>query len=110
DFFKRKEQEFIQEADYTISLTEKGKDIIHSWNELAGQPVPIKVIPCCADLNHFSKENIDINKRTEIQRDLGITPDDLVLTYLGSIGTWYMLPEMLDFFQTLLSERPNSKL
>ncbi len=59
NFFKKKEQEFLSEADHTISLTYKGRDEIHSWNEIPGQPIPIEVIPCCADLEHFKAENAD---------------------------------------------------
>jgi glycosyltransferase involved in cell wall biosynthesis len=108
-FFKKKEREFLEEADHTISLTAKGKDIIHSWHGLNGQPIPIEVIPCCADLNHFSASSINAQVRQALIVEYSILPDDLVITYLGSIGTWYMLPEMLDFFGQLLSQRPRSK-
>jgi glycosyltransferase involved in cell wall biosynthesis len=67
------------------------------------------VIPCCADLGHFSTENISIEKKMELAAKLGVAPDDLVLTYLGSVGTWYMLPEMMEFFKELLRERPTAK-
>jgi glycosyltransferase involved in cell wall biosynthesis len=109
DFFKRKEQQFLTHANCTVSLTERGRDIIHSWKEIPGQPVPIEVIPCCADLGHFSSENVSLGKKTKLATELGITADDLVLTYLGSVGTWYMLPEMMDFFSVLLRERPTAK-
>ena len=44
-----------------------------------------------------------------IRKELGINKDDFVLSYVGSIGTWYMLDEMLDFFKTLNEKKPNSK-
>lgn len=109
-FFKQKEKEFLQEADCTVSLTAKGRDIIHSWKELKGQPLPIEVIPCCADLTHFSEDTIDREKLDTLRSELGIHSDGPVLAYLGSVGTWYMLPEMLDFFKVLLSEKPRAKL
>jgi len=34
---------------------------------------------------------------------------ELVLGYLGSIGTWYMLNEMLGFFKVLLKTYPKAK-
>jgi len=110
DFFKRKEKAFLQEADHTISLTATGRDIIHSWTTLAGQPLPIEVIPCCADLDHFSPENTDFPLQDALKMELNISPSDLVITYLGSIGTWYMLPEMLRFFKLLSDARPEAKL
>lgn len=109
DYFKRKEIEFLSNADYSISLTEKGKDIIHSWNTVKNQPVPVEVIPCCADLNHFHPSNAETGLQIELKKRFGLPEDDFVITYLGSIGTWYLLDEMLDFFKVLLKKRPNSK-
>ena len=109
DYFKRKEIAFLENADYSISLTEKGKDIIHSWKTIIKQPVPVKVIPCCADLNHFHPSQVDSSIQVSLKTQFGLTEDDFVITYLGSIGTWYLLDEMLDFFHVLLKNRPNSK-
>lgn len=108
-YFKKKEIEFLTKADYTISLTENGKNEIHNWNTIPNQPIPIEVIPCCADLNHFSHKNTNSNKVNQLKKEFGIKQDDFILSYLGSIGTWYMLPEMLHFFKELLKEKPNSK-
>ena len=108
-YFKMKEREFLSEADHTISLTYKGKEVIHSWPEVDGQPIPIEVIPCCADLDHFNTINIDHRKKQRLQKRLGLNGKEMTLTYLGSIGTWYMLDEMLDFFKTLYNSRPESR-
>lgn len=108
-FFKKQEKRFLNAADYTISLTEAGKNIIQSWKELAHQPVPIQVIPCCADLDLFNHNNIDAQRVAELRTKFGIAESDFVISYLGSIGTWYMLPEMLDFFKVLLRYKPESK-
>jgi glycosyltransferase involved in cell wall biosynthesis len=108
-FFKKKEKEFFSEADYSICLTENGRKEIHTWKEVKNQPVRVEVIPCCADLKMFSRENVNQNQLKQLQKKLGIQEDDFVLSYLGSIGTWYMLDEMLDFFRILLSKKPKSK-
>ena len=102
NYFKKKETAFLQHADYTISLTENGKKEIKSW-KLPNQS-PIKVIPCCTDEELFKVENVS-SKREE----LGIKKDDFILSYVGSIGTWYMLDEMLDFFSVLNKMMPNAK-
>lgn len=109
DFFKRKEKQFLSNADYTISLTENGKHEIQSWKEIPHQPIPIQVIPCCADLEKFSPKNVDYQKLNELRNQFSISENDFVLSYLGSIGTWYLLDEMLDFFNCLLKQKPNSK-
>lgn len=101
-FFKKKEKEFLQFSNHTISLTSNGKKEIESWN-LSNQS-PITIIPCCVDENLFNKKNI-VDKRTE----LGISITDFVISYVGSIGTWYMLDEMLSFFKILSLKKENAK-
>jgi glycosyltransferase involved in cell wall biosynthesis len=115
DFFKRKELEFIQEANAIVSLTQNGKDEILSWQTLSNTPLALKtqvlqieVIPCCVDTELFNIKNTDSKNKNEIQSKLGITNKKWVLGYVGSIGTWYMLPEMLDFFKVLKKYKPES--
>lgn len=110
NYFKRKEVEFLSNADYSITLTKKAKTIIHGWKNVKNQPVPIQVIPCCADLDHFKAENVDLELREKLMDEIGILDNEFVVTYLGSIGTWYMLDEMLDFFRILLRTKPNALL
>ncbi|MCK9254274.1 MAG: glycosyltransferase family 4 protein [Bacteroidales bacterium] len=107
DYFKRKEKVFLENADYTVSLTNAGKDIIH--NKFNFPNIPIEVIPCCADINHFDYNKISEAKTNELRTKLKISKDDFVLSYLGSIGTWYMLDEMLDFFKVLKLRYKNAK-
>lgn len=108
-FFKQKEKDFLSQADYTISLTEAGKKILQARNEIPNQPIPIQVIPCCADLDLFSPNSVDEKLKTELRKKFQLTGNEFVLSYLGSIGTWYMLDEMLDFFKRLLEKKPDAK-
>ena len=107
-YFKQKEKEFLKEADYIISLTNAGKKELE---RMVGNAhlLNIKVIPCCVDTNLFNRINIDQNKFDNYKTKLNIKEDDFVISYLGAIGTWYMLDEMLSFFQRLLIHKPNSK-
>lgn len=107
-YFKKKEIEFLSAADHTVSLTENAKQEIYSWKEFKNKQIPITVIPCCADLNLFSQKNIDITQQLELKQNLNIPKTDFILSYLGSIGTWYMLDEMLDFFSCLIKVKPAS--
>lgn len=108
-FFKKKEIEFLLNSDYTISLTENAKTEMESWKALQGRKLSIEVIPCCADLELFSSSRVDQAEKDLLKKKLGIGSGDLVISYLGSIGTWYMLDEMLDFFKQLSSSRPDAK-
>ncbi len=102
-FFKRKEKEFLLEADAVVSLTHNAAHEIHSWPGM--HHVPITVIPCCADLDHYRSGEAQKQRWVE---QLNISPNNFVLSYLGSLGTWYMLPEMLDFFRELLKIKPEA--
>lgn len=108
-FFKQKEKQFLAEADHIISLTYRGRSIIHSWQNIPGQPLPISVIPCCVDTDHFDPAKVDPKEREQLKDKLGIEPEDKVLTYLGSLGTWYMVEEMLLFFKELIKDHPEYK-
>ncbi|MCH2231483.1 MAG: glycosyltransferase [Crocinitomicaceae bacterium] len=108
NYFKRKEIQFFNHSDYTISLTENGKNEICSWPKIK-EDIKIKVIPCCVDLNKFDPKKIDQTHIDERKLELGFSSKDYVLGYVGSIGTWYMLDEMMDYFKVLSAKKENTK-
>jgi glycosyltransferase involved in cell wall biosynthesis len=105
-FFKKKEKEMLKSSDAIISLTHKAKSIILNWN-LKINDSKITVIPCCADLNHFSISNVEENKLSVFKNNFPQLKNKFVLSYVGSLGTWYMADEMLEFFK-VLSEKADS--
>lgn len=96
-YFKKKEKEFLRNADYTISLTHNAKEEIENWK--LPNSSSIEVIPCCVDTNLF----------TSPERVPQTSDTPFTISYLGSIGTWYMLEEMLQFFKRLLHSKPEAK-
>jgi hypothetical protein len=52
-YYKAREAQYLQNADYIISLTHAGKKEMSRWPSFNPQ-VPLQVIPCCADMDHFS--------------------------------------------------------
>ena len=107
-YFKKKEKQFIKESDTTISLTQNAKREIEQHiisnkqiNKSTNQQINITVIPTCADLDHFNPAKVKDEKMAKLREELGIQPNDFVVLYLGSLGTWYMLEEMLDFYDEL---------
>lgn len=107
-FFKNKEREFLLHSDYIISLTNNAKNEINAW-KVSSRPLPVEVIPCCADTNLFSCEKITEERRKYTNINLNIPENSFVLSYSGAIGTWYLLDEMLLFFKTLLQSKPQAK-
>lgn len=108
NFFKKKEIQFFESAYQVISLTENGKQEIHSWKTIRNNPIPIEVIPCCADMSVFDFHKIDEISLNQLKEKIGIEPNVPVISYLGSVGTWYMADEMLDFFITYKKRHANA--
>jgi glycosyltransferase involved in cell wall biosynthesis len=105
-FFKKKEKQFLLEADAVVSLTQNAADEIHSWAGM--ENVPITVIPCCADLHLYQAKAVDDPNVLKWRKMLDLSAQKFVLSYLGSLGTWYMLNEMLDYFSVLLKVKPDA--
>ncbi|MFZ7107217.1 MAG: glycosyltransferase [Bacteroidota bacterium] len=108
-FFKRFEAKFLNSASYTVCLTESARQEIWSWRTIPHQPIRIKVIPCCVDTEVFDPGKVNLEDRQKMQSELKLHPDDLVLSYIGAIGTWYLLDEMLAFFRQLKFSYPKAK-
>ncbi len=100
------ERGLIRRADALVVLTERAAEILtqdRSWRLPAG--ITPQVIPCCADLEPRPQER-------------GALPGDLahrltgrfVLAYVGSLGTWYLLEEMVAFYRGLLARKPEAHL
>lgn len=88
-FYKRIERKLYREADHIISLTEAAVPIIR---EMTRPATAVTVIPCCADFQHFNV--LPAERRAELRHRLAIPSDGLVVGYVGSLGTWYLVEEM----------------
>ena len=108
-YFKSKEVTLFENSDGIISLTQNAKNEIVSNIAPNVRAEKITVIPCCAHLDLFNKECININTQDNFRKELGIQATDTVLSYLGSVGSWYRLDEMFVFFSRLLLQKPTAK-
>lgn len=102
--WKAKERAFVADADRIVVLTGAARDEITGWAEYRGQPV--SVIPCSVD--HEAFDIAAPENRGQARAELGIPGDAVVLAYLGSIGTVYLLREMLHFFARMKAARPGA--
>jgi glycosyltransferase involved in cell wall biosynthesis len=57
-------------------------------------------------MSHFTL--VSHSRKAASRQLLGIAPDRLVISYLGSVGSWYMLDEMLRLFKIILKRKPNA--
>ena len=94
---KRFERRFLLAADHVVSLTHAAVREMKGFDYLQGRLPAITVIPTCANLTHF--------KPLPLEHASG----NLVLGYVGTVGTWYLFDEVARCFALLLTLRPDAK-
>lgn len=107
-YFKARESDFLNEAEHIVSLTHAGEQILLARPDRRANGPPITVIPCCADFDHFTPPSA--TERAARRAELGVAPDSKLVVYLGSIGTWYMLDEMLDFVRVYRERHASARM
>lgn len=108
-FFKKKESEAVFKNDGIVCLTHAAEKIIKEWKEYR-KDIPLQVIPCSVDLELFSPGKINENEKTNLRSELNIAKDDFIISYLGSIGGWYLVDEMMQFCKVLFAKMPAAKI
>lgn len=108
NFFKRREAESVLKSDGIVCLTYAAEKIIKEWKEYR-KDIPLQVIPCCADLGLFDPGKITEAEKSSLRSELNISKDDLVVSYLGSVGGWYLVDEMMQFCKILADRMPSTK-
>lgn len=101
------EKRLLKDSDGFVVLTEKAREILFPESketnfDSLGRPV--EVIPCCVDLKRFDIREEQF--RREVRARLNIE-NRFVVTYTGSLGTWYLAGEMADFMQAAREKIPS---
>jgi glycosyltransferase involved in cell wall biosynthesis len=109
NYFKRKEAEAVAKSDGIVCLTYAAENIIKEWKEYNSE-VPLEVIPCSADLELFNPGSITEVEKETLKKELNISNNDFIISYLGSIGGWYLTDEMMQFCKMLSDRIPATKL
>lgn len=91
------EGHLLRRADAIITLTEASVPIVEEWRDRAVGRAPISVITTCTDLDRFRPA-------------AGNQDRPFTLGYVGSLGTWYMVDEMLRLFVAVKSLRADARL
>lgn len=94
------ERRIYSSANGLVVLSENIKDFFITSSYLLTQRAikqrNISVIPCCVDTAKFNKEG---NPDRKLSEQLNLD-NKFVFLYSGSLGTWYLFNEMIDFFMT----------
>jgi glycosyltransferase involved in cell wall biosynthesis len=107
-YFIQKEKEQVAMCDGIVCLTFAAEKIIRQLPEYKSS-IPLSVIPCSADMDLFDPSTITAAEKQQLQNELNIGENDFIISYLGSIGGWYMTSEMLRFCKRLSDKIPQAK-
>jgi glycosyltransferase involved in cell wall biosynthesis len=94
---KTLEKSLLLSSDHVVTLTNASVAEIRSFPYKSTAGLPLSVIPTCTDLTRF-------------QPGPTRAASPFVLGYIGSVGTWYLLDELLGAFKVMLRLEPDSKL
>jgi len=108
NYFKKQEALQVKASDGIVCLTHAAEKIIRQWPEFKNG-TPLAVIPCSADLELFDPAKISAEEKLALEQKLGIGANDFIVSYLGSIGGWYLTAEMLRFCKVLSERLPAAK-
>ncbi|GAB4093970.1 glycosyltransferase family protein [Flaviaesturariibacter terrae] len=102
------ERNLFRKSEHIISLTHRAKGmVLEMYPERRAED--ITVIPCCVDLSLFDPKAIPAAETEALRARLGLQ-GATVFGYVGSIGTAYMVPELLECFKTIKTRVPDAKL
>lgn len=107
-YFIKKEKEQVAMCDGIVCLTYAAEKIIRQLPEYKSS-IPLSVIPCSADMDLFDPSTINAAQKQQLQKELNIGEKDFIISYLGSIGGWYMTSEMLRFCRRLSEKIPKAR-
>ena len=89
---KTYERRLFRRSDGMVVLTRALARWLREERKLGPRPL-VEVVPCCVDMERFRPMD---DARERLRRELGLG-DDFTLLYAGSLGTWYLEPEMARF-------------
>lgn len=97
---KKVEDFLIARSSHVIFQTNAGARL--ALKDSPKNNTKVSIINNTADFDRFGL--VDEQLRIELKANLGINPEDVCVGYSGSLGFWYLIDEMLLFFE-LFRER-----
>jgi glycosyltransferase involved in cell wall biosynthesis len=96
---KAVEKILLKKADAIVVLTKKHYEKLIDLPYLKKKNPFVSIIPCCVDMGRFKS---NMNNGRGVLKKYNITADKLFI-YPGKLGTFYLVKEMMDFFECAAS-------
>lgn len=94
----------VKSAEEIIVPTKKVKELLTSY----GVPGDITVIPTGIDLARFGKRDSD-ELRAEYRRELGLSPENEVILYLGRVSREKNIEEIMRYLDHFFAAHPKAR-
>ena len=108
NYFKIKEEEEIKISDGMVCLTFAAEKIIKQLPYFKKEVI-LEVIPCSVDMDLFNPDKINNQQKEVLRNELKIKESDFIISYLGSIGGWYLTDEMMQFCKAVSDKISNAR-
>jgi len=96
---RRCEDFLLTHADFSTVETRSHEALLSASRIGRALRGKLAVIPCCVDTEKFGIRAGDVPR----------AQGGFTLAYLGKLGTWYLIDEMLDFFRVLSKRMPAAR-
>ncbi len=93
---------FARSSHITV-LTHRAKAILEQHPAIVKGAVPLTVITTCADIQLFKEGRKNEGVESRYRLDF-LEKKDFVFIYTGSVGTWYLFEETLQFYKIVKSQ------
>lgn len=97
------EKYIMRHSDAIVVLSKKALEALERDPIFAKKRPIIETIPCCTDLNRFSKQLVYSKEVNAINLN-----NKFVISYIGSLGTCYLLEEMARFYKIMKRRAENA--
>lgn len=103
---KALERASLRQSDHIIALTEHVRRELADQAPLSQSPRPVTVIPCCADLERFRRDD---QARADLRSRHGWS-HKTVIVVSGSMGGWYMTDQLAAMYAAWKEVEPDLHL
>ncbi len=102
---KRVEKRLFHRTEGLVVLT----SALRRWldgQHVLGPRTEVAVIPCCVDLARFEASEA---ARAEARASFGLAEGTVAVVYSGSLGNWYLEPEMARFYAAVKARHADAR-
>ena len=99
-------KKIVELADATFVPSKK---ILHLLDDVMHADANINIVPTGLDLAPFRKENFKDEDIARLRKELGIEPDDFVMTYVGRIAPEKDIEFLIEAYEKFVVENKNAR-